>query len=317
MGFGKKNRDAHQKTPSPENKARGKAPENKFRGTTAEELKEIEKRARKKSEERKRDEDKRGSTPERIALEMNHPLKNVDAEAFVGTLERIINDKRRKYDAEKNKSNKWQPSLPQYEKWETPERADANFIYDIQATLANLSWKELGLMLHAAAGKEIATKDFSEAFHFVQAVMYQVLHVTTDESALRYKLSKREATLKLWPVKPKEMSMNTKVSKNEDEGEDEGTTSKKKPKAEKSASKKDTDKSAKKEGSVKLADSSTITKVKDREKGGGKSKLLNMIPKKGITLKALVEAASEHDVSASKVKSWVNSLASYGYVAIK
>jgi hypothetical protein len=77
----------------------------------------------------------------------------------------------------------------------------------------------------------------------------------------------------------------------------------------------DTKKSTKKRGGkVELSDSTVLTFAKKRSKGGPKTDLLNLIPKKkGITLKKLVAAAKEEDMAVAKVKGWAKFLVAQGY----
>jgi hypothetical protein len=65
---------------------------------------------------------------------------------------------------------------------------------------------------------------------------------------------------------------------------------------------------------VKIEDKTTVSKIGDREKGGPKTKLLGMIPKKGITVKQLSAAAGEEGIKSSKVKNFLKSLHKYGYI---
>ena len=66
-----------------------------------------------------------------------------------------------------------------------------------------------------------------------------------------------------------------------------------------------------------LSDKSIVAKIGERDKGGPKSKLLALIPKKGITVKELTIAAKEEGIPAGKIKSFVNFLIQYEYVKIK
>lgn len=100
---------------------------------------------------------------------------------------------------------------------------------------------------------------------------------------------------------------------------EKSVSSKKKGKADKSDKKTSKKSAAPKERAekVEFSDKTTIAKVKDRDKGGPKSALLALIPKKGITIKALNAAAKEEGISASKVKGFVKFLHSYGYIKAK
>jgi hypothetical protein len=67
----------------------------------------------------------------------------------------------------------------------------------------------------------------------------------------------------------------------------------------------------------KIADTAMVTKVKPRTKGGAKTKLMDLIAKKGMSVASLTVGAKEAGLSPSKVKGWLTQLEKFGYVAIK
>lgn len=142
---------------------------------------------------------------------------------------------------------------------------------------------------------------------------------------------------------------NTKKGRDEDEDEDDEDEKPRKKKAAKKASKPakkssrkdddeddEDDKPARKKrsskdedddedekparrggGAVKLEPSTVLKKgSKKRTKSGAKQKLYELVPAKGIKLKALLEACDEEDISVSKAKKWLPSMVKKGYLAV-
>lgn len=89
-------------------------------------------------------------------------------------------------------------------------------------------------------------------------------------------------------------------------------------KSEKKSAKKTVKKErAERPAKLEVKDSTVLFKGDPREKGGPKKKLLELIPKKGIALKALQSAAKEAGLPVAKVKAWVIYLHGYGYIKTK
>ena len=111
----------------------------------------------------------------------------------------------------------------------------------------------------------------------------------------------------------KEKSVSKKSKKAKGKKSDDKDTKKPAKKADKKSNKK-ADKPAK-VAKVKLEDGSKLSKVRSRDKGGVKTKLLDLIPKKGsITLKKLKAAAVEAEIPKGKIESLVKGLVKNGYV---
>lgn len=95
-------------------------------------------------------------------------------------------------------------------------------------------------------------------------------------------------------------------------------SSKKKVKAEKKPAKKEKKVERKERVEpTEFKDSTTLFKGEPRKKGGPKQKLLELIPRKGIALKALVKAAGEAELPVKKVKAWIKILHNNGFIKTK
>ena len=99
-----------------------------------------------------------------------------------------------------------------------------------------------------------------------------------------------------------EDEVSRKKAKSKKHGKEEAVSKKtKKSKKERAPKKEKVVRVAK----VKVEDSTVLSKVKPRPKGGPKTTFLNLIPKKGITFKKLLAAAAEIDISSAKAKKWI------------
>lgn len=67
---------------------------------------------------------------------------------------------------------------------------------------------------------------------------------------------------------------------------------------------------------VKLGPNTVLAKIKDRPKGGPKTTVLNLMPKKGIKLAALEKAAKEEGVNPSKVAKFAGLMVKYGFAKV-
>jgi hypothetical protein len=129
---------------------------------------------------------------------------------------------------------------------------------------------------------------------------------------------------------PKPKKRKKKTASDDDEGEDGDDSppkkkfgkgkpvakAKKKVKAEKEKPAKTKREPKPKVG--KLSDTSVIKRTsKQREKGGPKSKLLELVTKKGVTLKKLLVAAEEAELPAAKVKKWIPMMVSWGFLTVE
>jgi len=103
-----------------------------------------------------------------------------------------------------------------------------------------------------------------------------------------------------------------RVAKDDDDDEEDS-----KPTRKRRAVKDDDDDEDDAPAKVVLSEKSIVAKVKERDKGGPKSKLLALIPKKGISVKELTAAAKEEGIAAGKVKPFVTFLEKYEYIKIK
>lgn len=107
------------------------------------------------------------------------------------------------------------------------------------------------------------------------------------------KKSKEKASERSRPEKMKLKKPIPKAGKKEKVG-----------KVAKAAKPEKSEKKARGNGAVKIGADTVLAKVKDRSKGGSKTTVLNMMPKKGITLAKLQAAAKEEGIGAAKVLKW-------------
>lgn len=201
----------------------------------------------------------------------------------------------------------------------------------------------------------LATRDYSEALHFATHCIYLALGVVekkgmlrlTDRSVLddwpvvdrkrpskedkmsELEMQRRNAAMKASAVDDEE---EDEPEEDEDEAEEEeedekpargkfgkGAGKKKVSKATKpaKASAKTTKSSTKPaEGTLVLKDATLIKKAKPREGGGPKGKFYNLVPKKGIALKALLSEAKEAGIDAARAKTWIPMMIKNGYLSV-
>lgn len=96
--------------------------------------------------------------------------------------------------------------------------------------------------------------------------------------------------------------------------EDEDEKPRRKAKASKSNGKEDDDE----EEDVELNDRSLLVKVKDRDKGGIKTTVLDLVPqRKAATLKDIVAKAKEEGISPTKARKIIETLHGYGYIRVR
>ena len=113
-------------------------------------------------------------------------------------------------------------------------------------------------------------------------------------------------------MKAKAKEADEAAEENEEEEEEEETSGKKSKGKKEKKEKPAKGKAAKDE---KPSANGVLKKLKDREKGGAKTKLLNLIPKKGISMKDLKAASEELGLSSKKVESFVAGLQKNGYIS--
>ena len=68
---------------------------------------------------------------------------------------------------------------------------------------------------------------------------------------------------------------------------------------------------------VAFKDTTKVVFVKARPKEGGRTKLLSLVPKSGITVKQLTVKAKAEEIAASKVIPWLGKLHYYGFIAAR
>lgn len=65
---------------------------------------------------------------------------------------------------------------------------------------------------------------------------------------------------------------------------------------------------------VEFKDTVKVVKVKERDKRGQRTELLNLVPKSGITVKALAGLAKKAELPVKKFEHMLERLHHYGYV---
>jgi len=233
-----------------------------------------------------------------------------------------------------------------------------------------MAWQQLSNLIHVAvtSGERpigIATRNWSEAFHFALHCLHLALKVREKKGA--FKLTDLDV-LDDWPVdeRKRPTKEDRKMSNKElealeakkdedededDESEDEGSEDeededeedekpkkrkgkgfgKSKPKARddedeeedeeeekvsKRKSKKEKGGKEKTSKKVDLSDSSVISRIGTRDKGGKKTAFLEMIPKKGIKYKELAAKAKDGGIPSGKVKPWLKAFIKYEYIKV-
>jgi hypothetical protein len=150
-----------------------------FVPTTDKELKEIRKRAAARDEERtlgkrvkhessRRDKERgvpRDTLGIKNALLSNQPIRVFRPQLFARFVELC-------------KEREMPP--PAYHEYEPRKKADANFLYDIQACCARVPWQRLSELLALGCGKPIPTRDWAEAFHCVLWMMHSAFGVRSN-----------------------------------------------------------------------------------------------------------------------------------------
>lgn len=218
MGF-----NAGKKKPS--SSSGGVQLELKFQPSTKAEIKEFARRAAAHDEARREAKQNRSAGKKmKLDADMNLDFKILKPKALRRTVKEIVANRAKLWLANKKNDKRWVPRFPRYEAFEKPKLADSNFVFDVQSLLANFSWKELSELINAAAGEEIQTKTYSEAFHTAQAVMHQALGIEIDSTGARYRLKDRETTLEEWEIEVVERKL--KMSK-KPIGDDEDDVKKK------------------------------------------------------------------------------------------
>lgn len=295
--------------------------------STAEDIKGYRRAARKKERANKRMKKKaREALPEKI--EPTEPIESLNVKRFVRLFKKTIDEQAAAFKADKKAHWRIPPQLPAYQKTGSKSQSDAQFVYDMHGMLAHFSWKELRRILKTCGVEFEKTKTiFTQSYNAAERALYQALGCEVDDNGVRYKLADRNATLKLWAVEVKErkkMSKDKSGKKGKkNRGDDEETPKKKKKvKAEKEGREEKEPKKEKKEKkskkAAKLSDESTVSKLKDRPKGGPKTKLLNLIPRKGLSFKKLLSKAKEElGHKADKVTKWVQLMAKNGFIGIE
>jgi hypothetical protein len=347
MGFGKRKRRKEKRGEKRDEESGGSTGEyGKFKPTTPEELKMIVKRAKKRERLKK---EAKAVKPKREPVEPRAKIEGVKSKKFLRIYAKIMEEKAKlaaQMQAEgkkrKDKLEPWTPMFPRYNLSMDEHLADANFVYSVQDTLAHMSWKELKRLLKAALGEYDASLKvtYTASFKAVEQIMHQTLRTKADGGGVQFRLADRDRTLAIWPAKPiEERQMSKKEAKAAKEGkkskkarkeaeEVEEQPSKKsktdkgdkKLKAKKSKSDDDDgdEKPAKKKVKVgKLADDSVVSKLKERPKTGPKTKLLNLLSRKGMTFKKVRIAAKEAGLPVDKVGAWLTVMAKNGFVGIE
>lgn len=103
-----------------------------------------------------------------------------------------------------------------------------------------------------------------------------------------------------------------RAAKDDDEDEEDD-----KPVRKRRAAKDDEDDEDEKPEKVVIKDNTIVAKIKERDKGGPKSKVLALIPKKGISIKELTIDAKEEGIASSKIKEFITFLLKYEYIKVK
>jgi hypothetical protein len=310
----------------------------KFQATTVKELRQIAKQARRREKEKK---EAKGRPKNMEREEPRTKIEGVNRKRFLRIYKKIMNAKLEAYKErvaadKKRKETLWMPSIPRYDVSQPEKLADSNFVYAVQNTLAHLSWKELKRLTKAALGEvdEKIGLTYTATFKAVEQIMHQTLKAKCTEDGVRYRLADRDDTLRRWPAKvtgEEEMSKKeakaakegkkSKKASREAEGEEEEAPRKSKKdkgdkagKAEKSSKKEKGEKKAK---PAKLSDDSLVSKLKERERGGPKTKLLNLLSRKGMPFKKLRSKAKEEGLPVDKIGAWLTVMAKNGFVGIE
>lgn len=173
--------------------------EMKFTPSTKKEIKEYARRAAEADEAKKNSRNGRAKNI-KLDLEKNLPFDFRRPKALRRVFNECMEERHKLFLKDKLKHPKWAPRMPRYEMFEQRKLADSNFVYDMQSCIAGFSWVQLNKLINAAAGAEIKTKDYSEAFHLFQNVMHQALGVELDSSGTRYRLSDRDEVLADWNI---------------------------------------------------------------------------------------------------------------------
>jgi hypothetical protein len=333
MGFGKKvaARDEGGKSSKKREQSVDAADKDGFVPSSAEELKDYRRRARRKEKEKQRNKEAlREARSKKFVPEKREHIAGINERKLLVIYKKIIKEKIATFTEDKKHDRRWVPCLPRYRYERDLRAADSAFLFDIQQTLSKMSWKDLKRLVKAGMGRSKEFVDMSSTFRFVETMVFQVLGVESDSVDVRYRLTDRDATIALWPVKPNEELMSKKeaadvkkgkkakspVSESEDEDEKPSKKVKSKDEGDEKPSKKaKTEKKAKK--AKELTDESTVSKLKDRPKGGPKTKLLNLIPRKGISFKKLLSKAKEEGLPKAKIGAWVKVMSKNGFIGIE
>jgi len=195
MGFNSLFKD--KPTPAPDKKAFGKSNaqqlEMKFVPSTKADLKRYAANAAAREEERKNAAKK--ITMEQLQLDLNPvlPFEFKRPNAFRKEFFSVLKEVQSEYLKKNPTKRQFMPRLPKYEAFEKPKFADGNFVFAMQGLVASMHrWLWLQRLLNAAAGREVKTKDWSEAFHMVQDVLHMALGVKLDSTGTRYRLSSHD-----------------------------------------------------------------------------------------------------------------------------
>lgn len=310
--------------------------------STKEDLKRYAKNAKKREmakKERKANFKPEKENPHSAAMTFKRQLKediprdSINKKRFIARYVKIINEKIAAYEKDKGNDKRWTPSIPVYSRSEKDEYNDSNFVYDVQTSLVQFSWKELDRLIAGGLGKKLKTQTYTKAFHTAEYMMHRVLGVVSDDTDVRFKLKDRDVTLKLWPVAPKDgskkMSKSDKSEKKSKSTEEVVAKKKKKVVAEDTAAEAapkkkkkkgvegDKPKKEKKERSkrTKLTEETMLSTVK-AFKGGVREQAQSVIGAKTSYGKAVRLAKKQHDIPEKKMKNYVSWLVANGFVKV-
>lgn len=231
MGFGLFKKTKTDNEPLPKKKTFGKSNsekhgeqiEMKFEPSTKEDIKGYKRAAAKAEADKKENKlDKKDRLKlMKLDLDKNLPFKFKKPNTFRKVFKDVMRERMKAHLKDKTKNPKWGPTMPKYEMYEPQKLADSNFVFDFQSKLAGMSWNQLTRLINAAAGGEIPTKDWTEAFHTVHNILHQSLGVELDSTSTRYRLTDRESTLEQWEIEvvqrkrkmPKKAEVEEKVKK--------------------------------------------------------------------------------------------------------